>query len=246
MREGIPEFLEGVLRRDTQRLIKALRRMGFLSRTTDEEMSEKIIEYFHRRFQEEVKIESFNLKDIKIDPQKGFENLLDLRKMNIGLKELSGTFHIPKDWVLLERTLLLLYGCCSLLDNELNPLGIIQPYLKEFVLGNRDWTQIAMEAVREAAMGALTLPDEMHKYLTKATRGKLEVRVRGMQEGARAVYAIGRQIIYTAIGLACGYEALEMRKVGDYTASRVLLGVAIGAGVLLLGSSIFSRPRRNG
>ena len=244
MREGIPEFLEGVLRRDTDRLIKAMRKMGFLSRTTDEEMVEKIFEYFHRRFQEEVKLESFNLKDIKIDPQKGLENLLDMRKMNIGLKELSGTFHIPKDWVLLERTILLLYGCCSLLDPELNPVAIIQPYLQEFVLGNRDWTQIAMEAVREAAMGALTLPDEMHRYLTKATRGKLEVRVRGVQEGARTVYVVGRQIIYTAIGLACGYEGLEMRALGDGAASRVLFGIAIGAAVLLLGSSIFSRPKR--
>src|SRR2546430_13674904 len=43
-------------------------------------------------------------RSVKIDPQKGFENLLDLRKMNIGLKELSSAFHIPKDWVLLERT----------------------------------------------------------------------------------------------------------------------------------------------
>ena len=35
----------------------------------------------------------------KIDPQRGFENLLDLRKMNVGLKELSGAFHIPRDWI---------------------------------------------------------------------------------------------------------------------------------------------------
>ena len=70
--------------------------MGFLSRTSDEVVSEKIIEYFHRRFQEEVKLESFNLKDIKIDPQRGFENLLDLRKMNVGLKELSSASHIPR------------------------------------------------------------------------------------------------------------------------------------------------------
>ena len=139
MREGIPEFLEGIIRRDTDRLIRALRKMGFLSRTSDEAVSEKIIEYFHRKFQEEVKLESFNLKDIKIDPQRGFENLLDLRKMNVGLKELSDAFHIPRDWVLLERTILLVYGCCALLDPELNPMAIIKPYLQDFVLGNRDW-----------------------------------------------------------------------------------------------------------
>ena len=127
MREGIPEFLEGVIRRDTERLVRALRKMGFISRTSDDATVDKIIEYFHRRFQEEVKLESFNLSDIKIDPQKGLENLLDLRKMNVGLKELSGAFHVPKDWVLLERTILLLYGCCTLLDRELNPMAIIQP-----------------------------------------------------------------------------------------------------------------------
>ncbi|HEX9298307.1 MAG TPA: AarF/ABC1/UbiB kinase family protein, partial [Polyangiaceae bacterium] len=61
MREGIPEFLEGVLRRDTNRLIRALKKMGFLARGDDGEVSEKVIEYFHRRFQEEVRLDSFNL-----------------------------------------------------------------------------------------------------------------------------------------------------------------------------------------
>src|SRR5580658_1098192 len=243
MKAGIPEFLEGVLRRDTDRLIKALRKMGFLSRTTDPTVSEKIIEYFHRRFQEEVKIESFNLKDIKIDPQRGLENILDLRKMNIGLKELSGAFHIPKDWVLLERTILLLYGCCSLLDPECNPMSIIQPYLQDFVLGNRDWTRIAMHAAREMALSAITLPDDMKKYLTRATRGEIEVRVRGVQEGARALYAIGRQLVYTAIGIATGFAGLELHLRGEDRPARLLFGACALCTGLLLVSSIFGRPR---
>ena len=245
MREGIPEFLEGVIRRDTDRLIRALRKMGFLSRTSDEATSEKIIEYFHRKFQEEVKLESFNLKDVKIDPQRGFENLLDLRKMNVGLKELSGAFHIPRDWVLLERTLLLLYGCCSMLDPELNPMGIIQPYLQDFVLGNRDWSQIAIETLRDMALGAITLPDDLKKYLVRATRGEMEVRVRGMQEGARTVYAIGRQVIYTAIAIATGFAALSLHERGeDGTEAKILLGVAAFCAFMLVASSIFARPRR--
>jgi predicted unusual protein kinase regulating ubiquinone biosynthesis (AarF/ABC1/UbiB family) len=242
MREGIPEFLEGVIRRDTERLIRALRKMGFLSRTSDEAMSEKIIEYFHRRFQEEFKLESLNLKDIKIDPQRGFESMLDLRKMNVGLKELSGAFHVPKDWVLLERTILLLYGCCSILEPEMNPMAVIQPYLQEFVLGSRDWTQIAMEALRDMALSAVTIPEDLRKYLTRATRGEMEVRVRGVQEGARTIYAIGRQIIYTAVGIAAGIAALQMRANGDLQMTKILGGVSLGAAVLLVLSSIFSRP----
>ncbi len=244
MREGIPEFLEGVIRRDTDRLIKALRKMGFLTRTSDEVVSEKVIEYFHKRFQDEVKLESFNLKDVKIDPQRGFESLFDLRKMNVGLKELSSAFHIPRDWVLLERTIILLYGSCSLLDPELNPMGIIQPYMQDFVLGNRDFTQIAMETVRDMAMGAVTLPDDLRKYLTRATRGEMEVRVRGMNEGARTLYAIGRQIIYTAIGIAAGVAALQLHFRGEDQLARVCGYVAIGAGAVLVLSSIFARPKR--
>ena len=242
MREGISEFLEGVLRRDTERLVKSMRKMGFISRTSDEAVSEKIIEYFHRRFQEEVRLDSFNLKDIRIDPQRGLENLLDLRRMNIGLRDLSGAFHIPKDFVLLERTLLLLYGCCSLLDPELNPVAIIQPYLRDFVLGNRDFAQIAMEAIREMAMSAMTLPEDMRRYLTRANRGELEVRVRGVQEGARTIYTAARQLIYTGIALFAAVEALESLRRQEALMSQVLFGVAAAAAALLLISSVFSRP----
>ncbi len=164
--------------------------------------------------------------------------------MNIGLRELSGAFHIPKDWVLLERTILLLYGCCSLLDPELEPVSIIQPYLREFVLGNRDFAQMAMEAIRDMAMSAMTLPEDMKRYLSKANRGELDVRVKGVQEGARAIYAAGRQVIYTAIGLVAGLEALESWRRHEITMTRWLGGVAIAMALLLLLSSIFSRPRR--
>jgi predicted unusual protein kinase regulating ubiquinone biosynthesis (AarF/ABC1/UbiB family) len=243
MREGIPEFLEGVLRRDTNRLIRALRKMGFLSRTSDEAMAERVIEHFHRRFQEEVRLDSLNLKDLKIDPQKGFENLLDLRRMNVGLRELSDAFHVPRDWVLLERTLLLLYGCCASLDPDLNPMGIIKPYLQDFVLGNRDFTQIAMETVRDMALKAVTLPDDLRKYLVRATRGEMEVRVRGLTEGARTIYAVGRQLIYTAIAIASGVAALQLHFRGEDAYARWATYAAAAALVMLVLSSLFSRPR---
>jgi ubiquinone biosynthesis protein len=243
MREGITEFLEGVLRRDTDRLVKSMRKMGFISRATDEALSEKIIEYFHRRFQEEVRLDSFNLKDLRIDPQRGLENLLDLRRMNIGLRELSGAFHIPKDWVLLERTLLLVYGCCSLLDPDLNPVAIIQPYLHQYVFGSRDFAQIAMESIRDVAISAMTLPEDVRRFLKKANRGELEVRVRGVRDGSLAVYAAGRQMIYTAIALFAGYQALDSWRHHEVLLSRWLLGLAAVSTLMFIGSSALSRPR---
>lgn len=163
--------------------------------------------------------------------------------MNIGLKELSGTFHVPKDWVLLERTILLLFGTCSLLDPDLNPMAIIQPYLQEFVLGSRDWTEIAVETIREMALSAITLPDDIKKYLTRAARGEQEIRVRGLEEGARTVYAVGRQLIYTGLAVAAAFAGLTLDGRGQHQpahAAYVVSGVALS---LLILSSIFSRPK---
>jgi predicted unusual protein kinase regulating ubiquinone biosynthesis (AarF/ABC1/UbiB family) len=243
MREGIPEFLEGVIRRDTNRLVRALKKMGFLARADDGEVSEKVIEYFHQRFQDEVKLDSFNLKDIKIDPLRGFENLLDLRRMNIGLRELSGVFHVPRDWVLLERTLLLLTGVCTQLDPEMSPMEVVGPYLKEFVLGERDWTKIALEAVKDMALQAVTLPDDLRKYLNRAVRGDLEVKVKGLPDGARLVYAAVRQAIYAGAALSTAIGALILHlHHEDKLAAYGIYGTA-GFATLFILSALFTKTR---
>lgn len=241
MREGIPEFLEAVIRRDTDAIIKALRKMGFLARGEAVDVSEKVIEFFHQRFQEEIKLESFNLKDIKIDPQKGIESLVDLRKMNVGLRELSGAFHMPRDFVLLERTILLLTGVCTQLDPELNPMEVIHPYLRDFVLGNRDWAKIALDAAKEMGLKALTLPDDLRKYLTRANRGELEYKIKGLHQAAGLVYRGARQLVYAAIGIAAGMAALQLYLAGHWGVARYCLYGAGAMGVLLFGSILLTR-----
>ncbi len=243
MREGIPEFLEGVIRRDTEQIIKALRRMGFLSRTGDADVSEKVIEFFHQRFQEEIKIESFNLKDIKLDPQRGIENLIDLRKMNIGLRELSGAFYVPRDFVLLERTVLLLTGVCTQLDPDMSPMDVIRPYLQDFVLGNRDFAQIALEAAKDMALKAITLPEDIRKYLQRANRGEAEVRVRGLMQASRMMYAGVRQVILTLLCIAGAYGALELYLAGHLLLAQYALGFSGAMALFLLLSMLLTKTR---
>ena len=243
MREGIPEFLEGVIRRDTDAIIKALRKMGFLAHTDTTDVSERVIEFFHQRFQDEIKLESFNLKDIKLDPQKGLESIVDLRRMNIGLKELSGAFHVPRDFVLLERTILLLTGVCTELDADLNPMEVIRPYLQEFVLGNRDWAQIALEAVKDMGLKALTIPDDLRKYLTRANRGEAEIKIKGLPQAAALVYAGARQLVYAALGIAAGTAGLQLYLAGHARPAQYCFYGAGAMAALLLFSIFFTRTR---
>ena len=195
MKRGIPEFLEAVIRRDTKGIHRAMRTMGFIAHGNDaERSSERVIEYFHRRFQEEVHLESLNLKDIRIDPQRGLENLIDLRKHEISFRELNSAFQVPRDWVHLERTLLLISGVCTELDPQLNPFAVVRPYLEEFVFGkNRDFRALFTNAFKETAMMSLALPAELQSYLQKATRGELEVRVRGVSEGVLLMHETSTQ-----------------------------------------------------
>ena len=243
MREGIPEFIEGVIRRDTDRLIKSLKKMGFIAKNQSDSTSDRIVEFFHERFQEEIKLESFNLKDIKLDPQRGLESLLSLRKMNIGLRELSEAFHIPRDWVFLERTMLLLTGVCTTLDPEMNPVEIIRPYVQDFVLGNRDWAQIALEAAKDMALKAITIPDDLRKYLLRANRGEAEVKVKELSRSAGLVYSGIRQLVLAGFAILGGFAALQLHLAGQEQLAKYCVYGAGGLAFIVLTSMLFTRSR---
>src|SRR5690606_36912324 len=127
---------------------------------------DRVVEYFHARFQEEISLDSFNLQDIRFDPSKGLENLADLRRMDISLRELTESFHVPREWILLARTLLLLVGLCTALDPGMNPMTVIKPYLERFVLGDEgDWSTLVMSTTRDVVLSVAALPGEMRKVM---------------------------------------------------------------------------------
>jgi len=243
MRKAIGEFVEGVLARDTNRIMHSIRDMGFISQGGGaEEVSEKVIEHFHRRFQEEIRIEKLSLSEIKVDPSRGLETLSGLRRMDIGLRELSEAFILPKDWVLLERALLLLTGLCTFLDPTMNPTEIIQPYLEEFVLGkDRDWSQMALQVAKDTVLSYLSIPADLQKYLTKTLRGELKFQIRNLDRAARLVYAGIRQLAYAFGGLTFSVLHYVLKIHNDTLGAEYTSYAAIGFGVLFLGSVLFAR-----
>ena len=99
-----------------------------------------------------------SLKDIRFDAKDNLSSLLDLKELNINVAELREGFHVPKEWVLLERTLLLLLGVCTTLDPDLNPEPVLRPYLEKFLLGDKgDWSDTALEAGRDALFASFCL-----------------------------------------------------------------------------------------
>jgi predicted unusual protein kinase regulating ubiquinone biosynthesis (AarF/ABC1/UbiB family) len=216
MRHGIVELIQGGISGDTERIVRAMKDMGFVARGADTEVFERVIEYFHQQFQDNIQLDSFNLKDIKFDPEKSLENLADLRRMDISLRELSSNFHVPKEWILLERTLLLLMGLCTALDPKMNPITVIRPYLEKFVLGDEgDWSAFVVDTGKDLAMAAFALPGEMRKFMQSARQGEMQVKFKNLDRSTRLVYRLGQQAIYVGIGIAAASIAVVYEGRGE-------------------------------
>ena len=205
MREGIVALLQAVLSKNTEKIQRALGEMGFLNRRASPEVIEQIIGVLHERLQTYFHVETLNLQELQVDPQILFDTLTELRRMNVGVFEVGDFFHIPKEWILLERTLLLLTGLCTELDPSIQPMELLKPYLEKMLARDQDdWTQFALETAQEVGLQALTLPADLKKFIRRANLGRLEVRTPAVEVAAERIYSAARQLMWTGFAIASG------------------------------------------
>jgi hypothetical protein len=211
--------------------------MGFLAHNADPKVYDQVVEYFHDRLHGQLKIESLNLKDLRFDPQEMFTNLSDLKEMDISLADLTDTFRVPKEWIMLERTILLVMGLCTELDPDLNPMEVIRPYVEAFVLGDEgDWSRFMLDTSRDIALSLISLPAEIRKFTGRAMAGEIEISIANQGDTTRLYYALGHQVIYTALLITSGFSALHFHDHGDQRPMIVALGAGAFFALALLRS----------
>jgi predicted unusual protein kinase regulating ubiquinone biosynthesis (AarF/ABC1/UbiB family) len=244
MKQGVTAFVHGVIKRDTAAIAGALNTMGFVAREVGaNDIAERVVAYSQRRFFEQLASDSWQLGELQVDLRSRLDTLADLRKLDVSFRQLTQTFQVPKDWVLLERTLLLLLGLCTELDASWNPMTVIRPYLEDVVLGDdRDWSALVRASVKEMAKSAVTIPENMQRLLARAERGELEVRVPEISDAARMLYAAAHQLIYCILGVAAAVLAYQADDRGRTTVA-VWLAVAAAVSLLALVGSIIATRR---
>jgi predicted unusual protein kinase regulating ubiquinone biosynthesis (AarF/ABC1/UbiB family) len=244
MREGIQEFFAALLAQDPGRILGALRRAGFVARGGDERAAERIVTYLHRRFLEQLTLESWNLQDVKVDARLKLETLADLRRLGVSLRDLTEIFEVPRDWVLLERTTLLLVGLCTHLDPQMNPMATIRPYLETLVLGeDRDWPAVVGGALKDLALAAVAVPGDLRRALARLERGEVEVRLPELERGVARLAAGLRQLLWGLVAATATAVTLVADGRGQAELAGVAAAVAAGATGLLLGSLWAGRRR---
>ena len=200
-RTGLLELIEAAAKNDTEKIIHALKKLGFIAyERKAEKIAEKVIDAFRKFLENEVQFEGLNLKNIKVNP---FESSLFNLTTEIGLKNITNTVQVPKDYVLLNRMVTLLLGICNTLDPHTNPLEVVQPYFKKFILGEKgDLVKYLSGLVQKTITDTIALPHEIRKTLKKIQRGEIEVQVVGSIQKTQLIYALGQQLIYTLLTIA--------------------------------------------
>ena len=98
---------------------------------------------------------------------------------------------MPKEWILLERTILLVMGLCTELDPDLNPTKIVRPYVEEFRFWRRGGLVAACNRLesRNYWSSAIALPADLRKFMHRALQGELELKLVGQTAVGRLQYA---------------------------------------------------------
>lgn len=234
MREGIGQLIEAAIKNDSDAMVDACRKMGFLADGPEaERLAKKMITALRNFLQNEVQFEGLNFRDIQVNP---FNNSLADLIRDIGLRGVSGAIQIPKEYVLLNRTVTLLLGISNTLDPAFNPLEVIRPYMQDYVLkGRGGLLGYLRHYLQNTLTTALALPDELGRTLRKIRSGELEVRSPDTEAGAKRIARALQQIALAILALGAVWLSLQWRKMGMPEESRWALGAAgLFAGLVFL------------
>lgn len=224
MRKEIPRIIQAIIRKDQNKILQSLQIMGFVGdNIASKKIARKLVNALSNFLQNEIKIDNMNFKDISIDDIRG-SSIEQLWK-DISIKELSKTMQVPKDWILLDRTMVLLSGVSATLAPKLNPLDVVKPYLKKQVLSFDGIKEFVLDTLKQQFSTLLTIPMELEKFLTTANNGDFEVtiNVSKLERFDKRLQQFG-YVIFIIFG-SLMYEFRE---------NQFWLGVAIGSAVFLL------------
>ncbi|MDX1532021.1 MAG: AarF/ABC1/UbiB kinase family protein, partial [Rhodothermales bacterium] len=210
MQAGLAHFLMGVMDRDAARVTASLERMGFVptapgSRT--EAAVRALVENVHERVLHHIDPTRFRLADVNaaLALQAHAETFSDMDALGVSFRDLAGAYQVPRDWILLERTALLLLGLCTALAPDLNPFRVLWPYVAPLAreAAPSVWTVLS-RGVEEVARSIFGPPPSPPPPEPDPAAALLAVQRAEAEARTAALAAAGRQVVYTLGALGTG------------------------------------------
>lgn len=206
MQEGILDLILAITKDDLEGIVAAMGKAGFVGKEDDTiKVAERLIEIASDFLQNEIQFEGLNFN--QIDHEAIFKVITKVLG-EFSLKDLANTFQIPKDWILLNRALVLVIGICNQLAPKLNPIEVATPYLKDFIFSkNKDFSKIIFNTIKGQLTTLLSLPGDLKKSLKKVNKNDLQIKVKELNNGFKLLYLLGQQFLCIGLGLTSFYLA---------------------------------------
>ena len=168
-KQAIPPLIEALIRNDTEATVAALRKLGFVgSDKASRKYVEEMIDIFKEFVQEEVELDGLNFQNIKLTG--GLSSITNIIR-KIDLRKVSNVIKVPKDYILLNRAVVLLMGDVFLLAPNLNALDVVRPYMKKHVLTkDQNYTQLILHTFKNQVTTALSLPNDLSRFSEERLR----------------------------------------------------------------------------
>lgn len=197
-KEAIPELIEALVKNDTPETVAALRKLGFLGSDKDsKKFVEKLINIFKEFLEKEVEFDGLNFQNIKLNS--GISSLSSLF-LKIDLRDVSNNIRIPKEYILLNRTIVLLLGNTYNLAPKLNALHVVRPYIKNNVMNQKeDFIHLITSAVKNQIATAVSLPKELSAFLKNAEQEDIYSEVKGIHLTLQKIYRLLKLGILTTV-----------------------------------------------
>lgn len=233
MKTGLPEMAIAFTKNDTEGIVNAMKKMGFVGSGKEaQKLAEKLIEIGQHFLQHEIQIDSLNLEGIKIDPH---SHIISKLLSAINFREISHTFQVPKDWILLQRVMLLVLGISNELDPKLNPLDVVQPYIRKIVLGQKGgFSNFILESIKSQAATLLAMPNDIKKALKRVNKDGIEVNFETLEHNNRLISNALQQLVFVILTIAGVFFANYYQTMGQVSAFNISVAGTIVFFVLFL------------
>jgi predicted unusual protein kinase regulating ubiquinone biosynthesis (AarF/ABC1/UbiB family) len=170
-------------------------------------------------------------------------SLSEMREFAHQFKELmyEMPFQIPHDLLLLGRTVAILSGMCTGLDQDFNLWNQLSPYAQKLIseeAGSN--SKVWLDEVGNFAKAILAIPMQTGRVLDKLERGDLEVHMPRVAQQIshleRAVYRLAGSLIFGALCIG----GIVLYDTENLLASGLLLGTSL---IALFWTIFFARGR---
>jgi predicted unusual protein kinase regulating ubiquinone biosynthesis (AarF/ABC1/UbiB family) len=202
-KKEIPELIIAFSTLDVKKLTQQLITLGFINDSpAAESLAIDLAKAFNQFLENDID-QLFNPEGA-MNPE-FWKNPVSHIMLNTSIKDLSASFRIPKDYILLGRTFSLLLGVSFVLRPGENPLKYLSPIVKKYI---NESTQ--SQWFKEAGIfgrNIISLPKLIRDTVEQFQTGNSSLKTPDIWRSAKLLYLLGQQFVLIILTFSLLYLA---------------------------------------